>query len=169
MRREIWKRPCINLFITYFARKDNMLLPFTRGQIICYCPREMLLPRRQITRRKLYFYYICKFGVISIKYVIICNIQVIFVGWNKNILTVIFIIDYYMAFLISHVISTRDAHISPRAERPRANMGQGLIWHVIWKMLYHNLLIIYFNASFFIFVRADRFQKPCSLIWDKMQ
>jgi hypothetical protein len=28
---------------------------------------------------------------------------------------------------------------------------------------------IYFNASFFIFVRADRFQKPCSLIWDMMQ
>ena len=30
----------------------------------------MLLPRRQITRRKLCFYYTCKFGVISIKYVI---------------------------------------------------------------------------------------------------
>ena len=28
------KRPCINLFITYFARADNMLLPFTKGQII---------------------------------------------------------------------------------------------------------------------------------------
>ena len=26
------------------------------------------------------------------------------------------IIDYYMAFFISHVISTRDSHISPRAE-----------------------------------------------------
>jgi hypothetical protein len=39
-------------FITYFARADNMLLPFTRGQITCYCPRKMLLPRRQITRRK---------------------------------------------------------------------------------------------------------------------
>jgi hypothetical protein len=31
---------------------------------------EMLLPQRQITRRKLCFYYTCKFGVISIKYVI---------------------------------------------------------------------------------------------------
>ena len=41
------------------------------------------------------------------------------------------IIDYYMSFFISHVISTRDAHISPRAEGPRANMGRGLIWHVI--------------------------------------
>ena len=26
-----------------------------------------------------------------------------------------------------------------------------------------------FNAPFFIFVRTDRFQKPCSLIWDMMQ
>ena len=67
----IWKRPCINLFITYFARADNMLLPVTRGHILCYCPRKMLLPRGQITRRKLCFYYTCKFGVISIKYVII--------------------------------------------------------------------------------------------------
>ena len=47
-----------------------MLLPFTKGQITCYCPRKMLLPWRQITRRKLCFYYKCKFGVISIKYVI---------------------------------------------------------------------------------------------------
>ena len=54
MTRAIWKRPCINLFITYFARADNMLLP-----------------RRQITRHNLCFYYTCKFGVISIKYVII--------------------------------------------------------------------------------------------------
>ena len=45
----------------------------TRGQIICYCPRKMLLPRRQITRRKFCFYYTCKFGVISIKYVIRCS------------------------------------------------------------------------------------------------
>ena len=40
------------------------------GQKTCYCPRKMLLPRRLITRRKLCFYYTCKFGVISIKYVI---------------------------------------------------------------------------------------------------
>jgi hypothetical protein len=33
MTRAIWKRPCINLFITYFARADNMLLP--RRQITC--------------------------------------------------------------------------------------------------------------------------------------
>jgi hypothetical protein len=75
MTRAIWKRPCINLFITYFVRADNMLLPFTRGQKTCYCPRKMLLPRRQITRRKWCFYYTCKFSVISIKYVININIE----------------------------------------------------------------------------------------------
>ena len=32
-----------------------------------------------------------------------------------------------MAFFISHVISTRDSHISPRAKGPRADMGRGLI------------------------------------------
>ena len=50
--------------------------PFTRGQITCYCSRKMLLPRRLITRRKLCFYYTCKFGVISIKYVIKNIIQI---------------------------------------------------------------------------------------------
>ena len=58
MTRAIWKRQCINLFITYFARTDNMLLPSTRGEVTCYCPSKMLLPRRQITRRKLCLYVI---------------------------------------------------------------------------------------------------------------
>ena len=57
-------------------------------------------------------------------YVIICPL------YHMLFIYVIFI-DYYMAFFISHVISTRDAHISPRAESPSANMGRGLIWHVI--------------------------------------
>ena len=52
------KKAMYHLFITYFARADNMLLP-----------------RRQITHYKLCFYYICKFGVISIKYVIILFIE----------------------------------------------------------------------------------------------
>ena len=47
------------------------LLHILSRQITCHCPRKMVLPRRQITRRKLCFYYTCKFGVISIKYVII--------------------------------------------------------------------------------------------------
>ena len=47
---------------------DNMLSPLVKGN---NCPRKMLLLRSQITRRKLCFYYTCKFGVISIKYVII--------------------------------------------------------------------------------------------------
>jgi hypothetical protein len=45
-------------------------------------------------------------------------------------LTVI-VIDYYMEFIILHVISTRDIHISPSVKDPRANIGRGLIWHVI--------------------------------------
>ena len=75
MTRAIWKRPCINLFITYFVRADNMVLPFTRGHITWYCSRKMLLPRRQITRRKLCFYNTWKFGVIPIQYVIMYNIM----------------------------------------------------------------------------------------------
>ena len=41
-----------------------MSLPFARGQKTCYCPLKMLLPRRQITRRKLCFYYTCEFNTI---------------------------------------------------------------------------------------------------------
>ena len=48
------------------------------GQITCYCSRKMLLPRGQVTRRKLCFYYTCIFGVISIKYVIIYR------KWKKD-------------------------------------------------------------------------------------
>ena len=33
------------------------------------------------------------------------------------------IINYYMSFFISHVISTRDAHISPRAKGSRVDMA----------------------------------------------
>jgi len=36
-----------------------------------------------------------------------------------------------MTFFILHVVSTRNIHISPWAEGPRANMGRGTIWHVI--------------------------------------
>jgi hypothetical protein len=74
--------PCINLFIAYFVRADKMLLPFTRGQITCYCPRKMLLPRWKITRRKLCFYYTCKLSVISIQYVI--NVYIKFPSWRGS-------------------------------------------------------------------------------------
>ena len=47
--------------------------------------------------------------------------------------------DYYMTIFISYPISTRDTHI------PRADMGQGLIWGMIWKLAYHNLFIIHFS------------------------
>jgi hypothetical protein len=60
--------------------KDHVLIYLSHilpGQIACQCPSQkginMLLPRRQITRRKLCFYYTCKFRVISIQYVIIYN------------------------------------------------------------------------------------------------
>ena len=80
------------------------------------------------------------------------------------------IIDYYMAFFILHVTSTRNIHISPWAEGLRANMGRGLIWHVIWKMPYHNVFIIYrlwtkvfvrFQYSLYISLHNEHF--PCLL------
>jgi hypothetical protein len=43
--------------------------------------------------------------------------------WHR----IIIIIDYYMAFFISHVISTRDSHISPMD-----NTGRKLIWNIIF-------------------------------------
>jgi hypothetical protein len=66
-----------------------------------------------------------------------------------------------MAFFIS----TRDAHISPWA-----NMGWRLIWHVVWKMPYHNLFIIYFNMSFFVllYIRImslNTYNKNVDIIW----
>jgi hypothetical protein len=60
---EIYKRGNFNVQGT--RHSPNTLPTMVLGQ------NFMLLPRRQITRRKLFFYYICKFGVISIKYEII--------------------------------------------------------------------------------------------------
>jgi hypothetical protein len=56
------------IILTSSIKRWKRVLP---DFITCYCPRKMLLLRRQIIRRKLCFYYTCKFGVISIKYVII--------------------------------------------------------------------------------------------------
>ena len=53
--------------------------------------------------------------------------------------------DYYMAIFISYPVSTRDTHISPRAEGPRADMGQGLLWGMVWKLPCHNLFITQFS------------------------
>jgi len=108
----IWKRPCINLFITYFARADNMLLPFTRGQITCYFPRKMLLPWGQITRRKLCFYYTCKFGVISIKYVIINVFIIIKLQDKQTWYTKVvdgdkYSVQDYLFFMITYLIISR--------------------------------------------------------------
>ena len=63
---------CVDLYVIIPVHGIGSIKT-TRGKITCYCPRKMLLPRRQITRRKLCFYYTCKFGIISIKYVIRCS------------------------------------------------------------------------------------------------
>ena len=60
-----------------------------------------------------------------------------------------------MAFFESYPILTRHAHISPRAEDPRADMDRGLIWGMIRKMSYHNLFIIYFLLLICAFSPAD--------------
>jgi hypothetical protein len=92
MTRAIWKRPCINLFITYFTRADNMLLPFTRGQI---------------TRRKLCFYYTCKFGVISIKYVIRCCKTI-----SRDDITVILNVITWSIIKVGQELLTLTEHIN---------------------------------------------------------
>ena len=110
MTRAIWKRQCINLFITYFTRADNMLLPFTRGQITCHCHHKMLLPRRQITHRKLCFYYTCKFGVISIKYVIKTNTD------DRHLLDG-HVDIYYIRILINPLVSSNFSYWARNASR----------------------------------------------------
>ena len=92
MTRAIWKRPCINLFITYFTRADNMLLPFTRGQI---------------TRCKLCFYYTCKFGVISIKYVIRCCKTI-----SRDDITVILNVITWSIIKVGQELLTLTEHIN---------------------------------------------------------
>ena len=71
-------------------------------------------------------------------WIILCCMKnvTVTVIWKMNchLPSTMFTHVFYMAFFISHVISTRDAHISQRTEGPRANMGRGLRWHVIWKM-----------------------------------
>ena len=50
----------------------------------------MLLPMRQITRGKLCFYYTCKFGVISIKYVIMyCFNDIYWYFFNLSLLQIL--------------------------------------------------------------------------------
>ena len=57
----------------------------------------------------------------------------------------------------------------PESETPILAQGSRVDVACDMKMPYHNLFIIYYNASFFIFVRSDRFQKPWSVIWDMIQ
>ena len=52
-----------------------------------------------------------------------------------------------MGFFISHPISTRDVHISPKALAWGPDIGRGLIWDVIWKSPYYIVFIIYFTLT----------------------
>jgi hypothetical protein len=65
-------------------------------------------------------------------WIILCCMKnvTVTVIWKMNchLPSTMFTHVFYMAFFISHVISTRDAHISQRTEGPRANMGRGLRW-----------------------------------------
>jgi hypothetical protein len=56
--------------VWYYFPHLNISCEKVSMMITCHCPSKMLLPQRQITRRKLCFYYTCKFGVFSIQYVI---------------------------------------------------------------------------------------------------
>ena len=67
-----------------------------------------------------------------------------------NCLDVCIIIDYYMAFFISHVISTRDAHISPRLLHPWE------IWLVAFQ-IYHIYKIKYDFSSEIDVFWSDQF------------
>ena len=58
-------------------------------------------------------------------------------------------------------LSTRDTHISPRAKGSTADMCQGLIWGMIWKLPYHNLFIIHFFFFFFFFWQVCLFDVVC--------
>ena len=78
----------------------------------------MLLPRRQITRRKLCFYYTCKFRVISIKYVIIyknvCLSDIIAVNksWREYLLCVIVVLSSWCFTLYTYIVYISIMNIS---------------------------------------------------------
>jgi hypothetical protein len=90
----------------------------------------MLLPWGQITRRNLCFNYTCKFGVISIKYVITSIIYRLM----------------HALFHIKTVIVPRDRY-RPEGFSPRVDIGQGMITVLIWKKACINLFITYFNIE----------------------
>jgi hypothetical protein len=90
----------------------------------------MLLPWGQITHRNLCFNYTCKFGVISIKYVITSIIYRLM----------------HALFHIKTVIVPRDRY-RPEGFSPRVDIGQGMITVLIWKKACINLFITSFNIE----------------------
>lgn len=55
-------------------------------------------------------------------------------------------IEEYMTKSVSHLISTRDLNISPRAKGQRPDIGWGLIW-VLYRF-WHVLFFCYFTCIF---------------------
>lgn len=56
-------------------------------------------------------------------------------------------IEEYMTKSVSHLISTRDLNISPRAKGQRPDIGWGLIW-VLYRF-WHVLFILYYCTCIF--------------------
>ena len=53
-----------------------------------------------------------------------------------------------MSKSVSHVVSTREPYITPRATGPRGDIDRGLIRHVIQILTCNVHYIIYFNRTF---------------------
>jgi hypothetical protein len=72
--------------------------------------------------------------------------------WFLKLLIKSILIEYYMAFFIWHGISTRNAHISPRA-----HMGRGLIWlwyekcHIITYLSYTSMRLSWYLWQLIVF------------------
>jgi hypothetical protein len=102
-----------------------------------------------------------------LKKIILTNVDFIYLSIGK------IIIDYYVAFFILHVISTRDVHISPRAEGQRANKGRRLIWHLIiiatHRSITHirDIYALYVVFTFHVTMWTGKFwnRKQCIILW----
>ena len=79
-----------------------------------------------------------------------------FSSWIKKISRIFYInviyhiiyTEYYMSKSVSHAVSTRKHYLIPRATVQRADIGRGLIRHVIQILTCNVHYIIYFNHAF---------------------
>ena len=74
--------------------------------------------------------------------------------WTKYI-----IIGYHILIFLSHPISTRDTHISQRAEGPRTNMGISG-WYGVWYENWHVITYLWYTSNF-----IKRHKKKRMLFW----